>query len=63
MGKRKWRAMRTSVIEMRDFGNRSEVQNLRLVLWTLAALGLLFQVGHFFEHAFQSSFSKKVSFS
>jgi hypothetical protein len=27
--------------------------NLRLVLWTVAVLGLLFQVGHFFEHAFQ----------
>ena len=44
--------MPTSVIETRDFGNHSDVQSLRLVLWT-AALGLLFQVGHFFEHAFQ----------
>ena len=27
--------------------------NLMMVLWTAAILGLLFQVGHFFEHAFQ----------
>jgi hypothetical protein len=27
--------------------------NLMMVLWTVAVLGLLFQVGHFFEHAFQ----------
>jgi hypothetical protein len=45
--------MPTSVSGVRDFGNRSEIENLRLVLWTTVALGLLFQVGHFFEHAFQ----------
>jgi len=27
--------------------------DLTMVLWTTAILGLLFQVGHFFEHAFQ----------
>jgi hypothetical protein len=27
--------------------------DLTTVLWTVAILGLLFQVGHFFEHAFQ----------
>ena len=33
-------------------GKRSAF-NFTMVLWTAAALGLLFQVGHFFEHAFQ----------
>ena len=36
---------------------RSSLSNplpsLTLTLWTIAILGLLFQVGHFFEHAFQ----------
>jgi hypothetical protein len=27
--------------------------SITLILWTAALLGLLFQVGHFFEHAFQ----------
>jgi hypothetical protein len=46
--------MATSAIDTRGmFGNHSEMLNLRLVLWTVAVLGLLFQVGHFFEHAFQ----------
>jgi hypothetical protein len=45
--------MSISLVEARDFGSYPEVQNLRLFLWTVAALGLLFQVGHFFEHAFQ----------
>ena len=45
--------MPASAPGMHDFGNRLEVQNLRLVLWSITALGLLFQVGHFFEHAFQ----------
>jgi hypothetical protein len=41
--------MSISLIEPRG----GEILNLRLVLWTVAVLGLLFQVGHFFEHAFQ----------
>lgn len=45
--------MPASATGMRDFGTHSDVQNLQLALWTVAALGLLFQVGHFFEHAFQ----------
>jgi hypothetical protein len=45
--------MSISLTETRDFDNYLEVQTLRLFLWTIAALGLLFQVGHFFEHAFQ----------
>jgi hypothetical protein len=45
--------MAVSAAEIRDLGNHSAAQNLRLALWTITALGLLFQVGHFFEHAFQ----------
>jgi hypothetical protein len=46
--------MSLSLIEPRGaFGNHRDMLNLRLVLWTVAVLGLLFQVGHFFEHAFQ----------
>lgn len=44
--------MPAAVFETRNF-DRNSVQNLPLVLWTIASLGLLFQVGHFFEHAFQ----------
>jgi hypothetical protein len=36
--------------EVRD---RSDISNTRLILWTIIVSGLLFQVGHFFEHAFQ----------
>jgi hypothetical protein len=46
--------MPTSLIagpsELRD---QREMSNARLIVWTIIVSGLLFQVGHFFEHAFQ----------
>ena len=46
--------MSISLIEPHGaFGNHRDMPNLRLVLWTVAVLGLLFQVGHLFEHPFQ----------
>ena len=35
------------------FQNQRDCLNLQLILWTVAVLGLLFQVGHLYEHAFQ----------
>ncbi len=46
--------MASSLTEPRSApSDHSAMLNLGLVLWTAAVLGLLFQVGHFFEHAFQ----------
>jgi hypothetical protein len=37
-----------------DLGNPPPgTSNIRLMMWAIIASGLLFQVGHFFEHAFQ----------
>jgi hypothetical protein len=33
--------------------DQSDSSNARLIVWTIIVSGLLFQVGHFFEHAFQ----------
>jgi hypothetical protein len=35
------------------FRNQRDRLNLQLILWTAAVSGLLFQVGHLYEHAFQ----------
>src|SRR5690349_19393609 len=45
--------MPVPVTEIHDLADHSGPQNLRVALWMVTALGLLFQVGHFFEHAFQ----------
>lgn len=33
--------------------DQSDISNARLIIWAIVVSGLLFQVGHFFEHAFQ----------
>ena len=32
---------------------KADISNAGLIMWTIIVSGLLFQVGHFFEHAFQ----------
>jgi hypothetical protein len=36
-----------------ELSHRPDLSNARLMIWTIIIAGLLFQVGHFFEHAFQ----------